>query len=159
MSAQPGKSLAMDTGLCRGWGRTPLPALWPCTQLPLDWHPEGGRRLKGRAWQCLWLRGAGALLPSAGTSCLGCFVLALQRHGHTEQAPFPGSALLPWLPPKPADQIPWPSRQAGCLTAHLSQLAPFSRLLEFSWMKDAMEIWKSQSISSGFSVLLCPVII
>lgn len=98
MSAQPGKSPAMDAGSCRGWGRTPLSALWPCTQLPLDWHPEGGRSPKGRAWQYLWVQSAGALLPSAGTRCLGCFVLALHWPCHIYQAPFPGSALLPWLP-------------------------------------------------------------
>lgn len=61
-------------------------------------------------------------------------------------SPPPLAALgSPLLPPKPADQISMSSRQAGCLTTHLSQLAPLSRLLEFSWMKDAMEICNSRA--------------
>lgn len=110
--------------------------------LPFSWHPAPeGAEAPGADWQYLWLRGAGALLPSAGTRCLGCSVLALWWHNHTR----PPSLGSPLLPPKPADQIPMSSRQTGYLTAHLSQLAPFSRLLEFSWMKDAMEICKSRA--------------
>lgn len=83
VSVQAGKSPAMDAWLCRGWGRNSLPALCPCTQLPFDWHSKGGRSPRDRHWQYLWVQGAGVLLHSAGTRCLGCLVLARQWHGHT----------------------------------------------------------------------------
>lgn len=135
----------------QGLGQNPLPVLCPCTQLPLDCHPERGRsaprtdtgstcgskvqglcspELAQDAWVALCLCCSGKVIPGS-LPWVSPPPLAAQ-----------GS---PLLPPKPADQIPMSSRQAGCLTAHLSQLAPFSRILEFSWMKDAMEICNSRA--------------
>lgn len=81
-----------------------------------------------------------------------CVALCLHCSGTVIPGPLPWvsspplAALgSPLLPPKAADQIPMSSRQAGCVTTHLSQLAPFSRLLEFSWVKDAMEICNSRA--------------
>lgn len=150
MSAQAGKSPAMDAGSCRGWGRTLCLLCAPAHSSPSTVTRRGAEAPRTDTGSTCGSKVQGLCSPELAQDawvalCLCCSGKVI-----------PGS--LPWvsppplaaqgstlLPPKPADQIPMSSRQAGCLTAHLSQLAPFSRILEFSWMKDAMEICNSRA--------------
>lgn len=122
----------------------------PLHTAPLRLAARGGRDPKGRAWQYLWLQGAGLCSPVLAQDvwvalCLHCSGTVIPGPLPWVSPPPLAALGSPLLPPKPADQIPMSSRQAGCLAVHPSQLAPFSRFLEFSWMKDAMEICNSRA--------------